>query len=96
MKASAVVKRELSEIFEDVYDAWMFMDTKGSLSIHPSILARGLERLGIDVDTKELVHELDKDVYDGNISLREFIKGRFVRLPCFTCKHCFVTILWGV
>ena len=51
------------------------MDTKGSLSVHPSILAKGLERLGIDVNTRELVQELDKDVYDGNISVREFIKG---------------------
>ena len=76
LKASAIVKRALSEIFEDVYDAWMFMDTKSSLSLHPSILAKGLERLGINVNTKELVQELDKDVYDGNISFREFIRGK--------------------
>jgi hypothetical protein len=75
LKASVVVKKELSEIFEDVYDAWMFMDTKCSLSIHPSVLSKGLERLGISVNVKDLVQELDKDVYDGNISVREFIKG---------------------
>jgi len=69
------VKRELSEIFEDVYDAWMFMDTKRSLSIGPSALAKGLERLDINVNLKELVQELDKDFYDGQISVREFIKG---------------------
>lgn len=75
LKASAIVKKELSEIFEDIYDAWMFMDTKCSLSIHPPVLSKGLERLGISVNVKELVQELDKDVYDGNISVREFIKG---------------------
>lgn len=75
LKASTIVKRELSEIFEDVYDAWMFIDLKRSLEVHPSLLVKGLERLGIIVDTRELVHELDKDVYDGNISVREFIKG---------------------
>ena len=28
LKVSALVKKELSEIFEDVYDAWMFIDIK--------------------------------------------------------------------
>jgi len=77
IKTTAVVRKELSEIFEDVYDAWIFMDTKRSPSIHPSLLAKGLERLGISVNTKELVQELDKDVDDGNISVREFIKGKW-------------------
>lgn len=79
VKASTVVRRELSEIFEDVYDAWVFIDTKRSLSLHPSSLAKGLERLGVNVNLRELIQELDKDVYDGNISVREFIKGTCFR-----------------
>jgi hypothetical protein len=78
LKACAVVKREMSEIFEDVYDAWVFMDTNRSLSIGPSALAKGLERLDIKVNLKELVLELDKDFYDGQISVREFIKGELL------------------
>ncbi len=68
----------MSEIFEDVYDAWVFMDTNRSLSIGPSALAKGLERLDIKVNLKELVLELDKDFYDGQISVREFIKGELL------------------
>ena len=75
MKASTIVRKELSDIFEDVYDAWAFVDLKRKHEVHPSTLIKGLERLGISVDSRKLVQELDKDVYDGNVSVREFIKG---------------------
>jgi hypothetical protein len=75
LKASTIVRKELSDIFEDVYDAWAFVDLKRKLEVHPSSLIKGLERLGISVDSRKLVQELDKDVYDGNVSVREFIKG---------------------
>ena len=58
----------------------MFMDTKCTLSINASMLAKGLDRLNISVDIRELMQELDREVYDGNVSVRQFIKGKITSI----------------
>ena len=56
------------------------MDTKCTLSINASMLAKGLDRLNISVDIRELMQELDREVYDGNVSVRQFIKGKITSI----------------
>jgi hypothetical protein len=44
------------------------------------MLAKGLDRLNISVDIRELMQELDREVYDGNVSVRQFIKGKITSI----------------
>jgi len=69
------VKDQLSAIFDDIYDAWVFFDQNCDFSIQLTEMERGFKFLGIGADPKKLIENLDKNVRDGKLDFKEFVKG---------------------
>ena len=70
-----VVREALSGLFEEVYDAWVFIDEQGDMSLAPDAVREGMDTLGVAVNEGVMECLLqESSSKQGTVDVEAFLK----------------------